>query len=179
MYSVYLKVFKTKKHKTKRSYIGYTGNIDVRAMRQIGDPPAWQKCLMSGSERFYILEEELPNRPTARALEALHAARAISKTPKVARGGPWLRPTLHEGFEQEVTEVAKCRTLKSIFKLADRNPAGRLAQHLQGLSFDSSGDGQPVRGGFVKQNRSGPSGVSRNKYRKKQVAKKLLKRPSA
>ena len=73
--SVYAVHFQTKRG-TRRTYVGYTGQRDVRAMWHNLQPTAWVKpaARVLGPEDLEILVPDVPSRAVARALEAFHSA---------------------------------------------------------------------------------------------------------
>ena len=72
----------------------YTGYLDGRIKYAKTVPPAWMKAMDRDTLVYIYIEEDLPSRAHARALEAIHAARFILKDEAGSRGGPWSMPTL-------------------------------------------------------------------------------------
>ena len=184
-YLIYKATFTTKK-KTKRSYIGYTGNLNLRKMWHELKKPVWMKPKESKSSTIEVLEDGIPSKDHALAMEAIHAARAIKKDSKRVRGGPWLRPTLDEGWKAEVEAVARMTQPWQLSVFAEAQPRSRLRRHLEGLTFLRAGEeeeGDCVwRGAVVKKRRSGrstKSGIPGNASRKDQVRRGVLKKPGA
>lgn len=178
---MYKATYKTQRG-SLRSYIGYTGNVDVRRWWHSKKPPAWMKPEEGEAVKFEVLEADIKSKPVALAAEALHAARAIDQAPKLVRGGPWVKPTLAEGWEEEVQAVARMRSYMVMKEFAQTRPCGNLSQHLHGLTFTAASDaaeGEDVcRGAHIRVYRKS-SGVSGNKSRKSQLKRGVLKRPSA
>ena len=90
LYTVY-KVSYVTSAGSARSYIGYTGNVSARRAWHEKQPPAWMKPRKGAVLEFVCLETGIQTKECARAAEALHAARAISKDPLLVRGGPWVK----------------------------------------------------------------------------------------
>ncbi len=90
LYYIYALTFLSRRG-TRREYIGYTRSVDARVAFHKQWPTPFAKP--SGTD-FHVrtLEEGIASKECALALEALHAARAILKTPATARGGPWASP---------------------------------------------------------------------------------------
>ena len=55
LYSVYKATFLTKKYKTKRFYIGYTGNAEKRADKLKLGKTFWLSCMLPGSMEMEML----------------------------------------------------------------------------------------------------------------------------
>ena len=130
---------------------------------------------------FAILESGIASKELALAAEALRAARAITKSPLLVRGGPWLKPTLAEGWESEVKAVAAMRSYMAMHAYAEANPGGNLYRHLQGLHFlrasEAPQENATARGASVVRRKA--SGTPGNQNRKSQLERGVLKRPSA
>ena len=144
-YSVYRASYKTVKG-TWRDYLGYTPALDLRLWWHKNKPPAWMRC--RGSEiTLTVVENGLATKAEALACEALHAARAVTRSPLVARGGPWVRPTPPEGALEEAAAVAKCSSFGALFAqakatpLSPERPRGAIAS---GVSIQTSETGHPM-----------------------------------
>ena len=130
---------------------------------------------MKGTLRVRALEDGLPTKAAALAVEALQAARAISEKPRVARGGPWSMPSaLGREALVEIRRVANCRSLLAVAAIAGERPQGALAAHLGNLRFTAPRGavaGKPVvRGAVVTTaKKPGRSGTAGNKCRRSQV----------
>ena len=98
-YSVYKARFKTERG-TYRAHVGHTRNLNLRKHRHRKKPPAWLKP-KAGEPTFSVLEEELQTKEDVPASEALHSARILVASPELARGGPWVKPTLPDGALEE------------------------------------------------------------------------------
>jgi hypothetical protein len=175
-YCVYRVSFRTQRG-TARTYIGYTGCADVRRAYHNSNPPAWLKCKQRESElKFDVLEDNIPSREAALAVEALFAARAIAAEPDTARGGPWAKPTLTSDMFLEIQAVSKLRGLISLQSVAHSEPHGRLYRHLRDLRFEDPSDVAAklvCRGAHVVKGRSGTRG---NENRKQQLREGKLTR---
>ena len=84
----------------------------------------------------------------------------MTRAPEVARGGPWVKPTLPDGALVEAASVAKLRSFQPLFAQAEAT-AGSF---LKGLSFTPAAElpwwAQVVRGGSVtRKKRSGTTGL--------------------
>ena len=124
-YVVYQARFVTQRG-TVRIYIGHSACMDIRRVYHKSKPPAWLQCRNKRHEPDYkILEAAIPNRETATALEALHAARAIAAEPKIARGGPWAKPTLEPGWRREIDAASNVRSLMRLQELGWAMRTGR------------------------------------------------------
>ena len=180
-YSVYRASYKTVKG-TWRDYLGYTPALDLRLWWHKNKPPAWMRC--RGSEiTLTVVENGLATKAEALACEALHAARAVTRSPLVARGGPWVRPTLPEGALEEAAAVAKCSSFGALFAQAKATPGSLLSKHLRGLDFTPAAKcfcGERVyRGGHVERLKKQKSGTNGYRSRKSQLERGVLKKPSA
>ena len=180
LYTVYKVSFVTSAGSV-RSYIGYTGNVSARRAWHDKEPPAWMKPRKGAVLQFMCLETGVQTKECARAAEALHAARAISKDPLLVRGGPWVKPTLAEGALDEARAVAAMKSYMSMDAYAKAHPNGNLERHLQGLDFIPAKEAQPndpvARGAMVLKRKA--SGTPGNRSRKDQLERGVLKRPSA
>jgi hypothetical protein len=68
---------------------------------------AWNRHRQADSNlEWKVLESAVATKPLALALEAFHAARAVAAEPRVARGGPYARPTLKKEWLQEARHLA-------------------------------------------------------------------------
>ena len=99
----------------------------------------------------------------------------------LVRGGPWLRPTLAEGWEDEVKAIAAMKSFMAMHAHAEANPGSNLRKRLQGLTFlrpSEAPQGRATARGacVIKRNSSGAPG---NRSRKAQLERGVLKRPSA
>lgn len=197
MYTVYLATFVTNCG-TLRSYVGKTRRMDVReACLQVA-PPGFGKCKRSGADHnVRSLETNLGSNAVVLAVAALHAARAIAKSPDTARGGPWAsKSSLSAAALEDAREVAKCRSLMAVVTVAERRKESALWRHLQDLRFqrpaDASSSVSAVRGACVTvrkksgpsgpsgpSGRSGPSGTPGNQRRRNLVRHGVLKEGSA
>ncbi len=100
-YCVYRLRYRTKWN-APRVYIGYTGFGEWRKVwhevkansRNVHRDP---DCDLEWS----VLEDRVESKPLALALEAFHAARAVTAEPSVARGGPYARLTLTKLMREE------------------------------------------------------------------------------
>jgi len=132
---------------------------------------------VKGTLRVRALEDGLPTKAAALAVEALQAARAISEKPRVARGGPWSMPSaLGREALVEIRRVASCRSLLAVAAIAGEKPQGALAAHLGNLRFTAPRGavaGKPVvRGAVVTTaKKPGRSGTAGNKCRRSQVVR--------
>lgn len=134
-YSVYRADFCTAKG-TKRRYVGLTANTETRlaALERPGlFQPAWCKA---GFFSLRVLVGDVPSKSAGLALEALHAARAITAAPSTTRGGPWVLPSLTSKDHKEYRAAAACSTLKALREVAGRLGPGSLASHLASTTFD-------------------------------------------
>ena len=176
LYYIYALTFLSRRG-TRREYIGYTRSVDARVAFHKQWPTPFAKP--SGTD-FHVrtLEEGIASKECALALEALHAARAILKTPATARGGPWASPKpLSASAMGDVGAVAQCRSLLAIDALAQQNRRGALYRHLKDLVFDRPEEaavGEPVVRGAVVRRRV-RSGTPGNACRKKQILQGKLK----
>lgn len=159
-----------------RVYVGHTRSLDVRMTWHKKRPPAWMRARSKKAKdaiQYKILEEGIPTKEMALALEALHAARAVAAEPDLARGGPWSKPTLPDDWRAEVYSAACCNSLMAMKAVAKAHPSGRLWAHLQDLSFEPAADApagvETARGAYVtrkrKSGRSGCTGYASRKRR--------------
>ena len=162
-YLVYEVTYRTQRG-TSRRYVGHTRSPDIRRHYHRAKPPGWMKPAEVDLD-FKTLEAGLKTKTDALAAEALRAARAVAKSPTLARGGPWVKPTLPDGAIAEARAAAKLRSFAQLFKLAEENTDGLLAKHLKDLAFVPAGASAASgtsRGGSVarkrKSGRSGPTG---------------------
>lgn len=171
MYIVYLATYMTLLG-TVRQYIGHTRRIDARRHYHSTKPPAWMKPKKE-ELKFKTLEAGLRTKGDALAAEALHAARAIARAPGLARGGPWVKPELPVGALAEAQAASRVRSFSQLFKMAEENPAGLLAKHLEDLEFvpadPSAARGSSRRGSVARKKKSGKSGCSGHQSRKAQL----------
>ena len=177
-YCVYRARYKTVRG-TWRDYIGYTPALDLRLWWHKNKPPAWMRC-RGGEIALSVLENGLVTKAEALACEALHAARAVARAPLVARGGPFVRPTLPAGALEEAVAVAKCRNFNSLFAQAEASPGSLLSKHLKGLDFTPAKHcmfARVYRGGHVERKKK--SGTTGYMSRKSQLDRGVLKKPSA
>jgi hypothetical protein len=179
-YCVYKPTYKTTWGET-RIYIGYTGSAEWRKVWHEVKANAWNRHRQADSNlEWKVLESAVATKPLALALEAFHAARAVAAEPRVARGGPYARPTLKKEWLQEARQVSGM-TMASMTAYGEANPEGPLGLHLRDLSFTrASGSGR--RGVTVQRKslrQSGPSGVNGYISRRSQMDRCVLKRPSA
>ena len=164
MYCVYKASFRTKAG-TAREYIGFSGSLEERKRWMARKPNDWVKPAVGGVV-FVPLEEEIASKGAARALEAIHAARAIIARPLTCRGGPWSSPLpLSASALREIETVARCRGLMAVYDIAKEHKAGPLWKHLRDLAFTKSSDAPSsaavVRGAWVRRiKRGGKSGKS-------------------
>jgi len=170
MYSVYLVVFRTLRG-TVRQYVGYTGCANLKAAYLLKNPPEFMRPMKreAGAVKLRFLERNVKSKGAALALEALHAARAIAKAPKLARGGPWSSSKALGGDALvTIRAVAACRSLVAVSGIAADDLDGALSRHLRNLEFVRPAvapRGSPVvRGAVVrKASRSGTPGNARRK----------------
>ena len=66
-----------------------------------------------------IPEAGLRSKEDSLAAEALHSARAVTAAPELARGGPWVKPTLPDGALEEAAAAARKRSFGELFKLSE------------------------------------------------------------
>ena len=196
MYTVYLATCLTGRG-TLRTYVGKTKRMDVREAYLQATPPGFCKCKRSGTALdVRSLETNLGSNAVALAVEALHAARAIAKSPDTARGGPWAsKSSLSAAALEDVRAVAKCRSLMAVAAVAERRKESALWRHLKNLRFQKPTDASPgvsaVRGACVTvrkksgpsgpsgpSGRSGPSGTPGNQQRRNLVRHGVLKEGS-
>ena len=176
MFKVYKAEFMTEKG-TWREYVGYTRSLEDRVWFLENDPPAFAEPMVKGTLRVRTLEDGLPTKAAALAVEALQAARAISEKPRVARGGPWSMPSaLSREALVEIRRVASCRSLLAVAAIAGESPHGALAAHLGNLRFTAPRGavaGKPVvRGAVVTTaKKPGRAGTAGNKCRRSQVVR--------
>lgn len=175
-YSVYRVRFSTRCG-TVRIYIGHTACMDIRRVYHHTKPPAWLRCKSKEHELEYkILEANIPNRETAIALEALHAARAIAAEPEIARGGPWAKPTLKAEWKDEIDSASRIRSLLKLQELGDQNREGPLCRHLKDLEFlPAKRDALVCRGAVVRRIRRKSSGTNGNICRRRQRRRGVVK----
>jgi len=170
-YLVYLATYKSQRG-TSRQYVGHTRCLDARKVWHRKKPPAWMKP-REGELEVKTLETGLKTKGDALAAEALHAARAVTKAPGLARGGPWVKPTLPEGALAEAQAAAKLHSFAHLFKLAEENPSGLLAKHLQDLAFVPAGaqaaSGGSRKGSVARKRKGGRSGCTGYQSRKAQL----------
>ena len=172
-YSVYKARFKTERG-TYRTHVGHTRNLNLRKHRHRKKPPAWLKP-KAGEPTFSVLEEGLQTKEDALASEALHSARVLVASPELARGGPWVKPTLPDGALEEAKTAARVRSFRELFSLAQGNKKGLLWKHLKDLEFVPAAQRPSgrtaTRGGcVVRKKKSGRSGCTGSQSRKKQLA---------
>ncbi len=81
-------------------------------------PLAWAKCSDPVcAPTWQALEQGVASKPMALALDALHASRVIVVEPSIARGGPWVRPTMvHE--ERHTNPWVSSMTLAALLAYA-------------------------------------------------------------
>ena len=132
-YSVYTARFKTERG-TYRTHVAHTRNLNLRKHMHRKKPPAWLKP-RAGEPAFSVLEEGLQTKEDALASEALHSARVLVASPELARGGPWVKPTLPDGALEEAKTAARVRSFRELFSLAQGNKKGLLWKHLKDLEF--------------------------------------------
>jgi len=173
MYQVYCAHFRLKRGKSCK-YIGWARCQEWRILWAKKKPPAWMKAMDPDTLWYETLEDEIPSREAARALEAMHAARLVLKDVSANRGGPWLRPTLFSGWQELARRVAACRSLLSLSALAAEVPGGRLDKHMQGARFEADPDAGPATAradrAVVVKIRSGSRGCMGSDTRKRQLA---------
>ena len=177
-YCVYKLTYETTWGAT-RVYIGYTGSGEWREVWHEVKANAWNRHRQPDSElKWRVLESAIATKPLALALEAFHAARAVAAEPRVARGGPYARPTLKREWLEEARLVSGM-TMAAMTAYGQTHPEGPLGRHLQDLSFTrAAGSGR--RGVTAQRKRqSGTSGVNGYVSRCSQMARGILKRPSA
>jgi hypothetical protein len=180
LYCVYRATYKTRRG-TRRAYIGYSGNLDVRKYWHKVRPPAWMKPQRDDTLDVVILEPGIKSVGLARAAEAMYAAREILKAPQHTRGGPWLKPAWGNDWRRELEAVSKIRSISKLSEYAETNPEGNVQQHLKNFSYHPSREAvegeATCRGACARRvKRSGTPG---NQSRKAQVGRGVLKRPSA
>ena len=73
---------------SRRRYIGFTRDVNLRKAWHKKKPPAWMKPRVGNKLEFTVLESSIPSRELARAAEAIWAARKIQEKPLLTRGGP-------------------------------------------------------------------------------------------
>ena len=178
VYIVYKIKFRTKKG-TWRLYVGYTGQAKVRRAFHKKKPPAWVKCQRpDGKPIWKTPETGIKSKEMALALEAYHASRAIAAEPNIARGGPWLRPTLKSEHATEALLASKM-TLTSLLAYAESDGSRLLQKHLKNLEFgpagDAPGNAAVARGVYLVKRRSGVCG---NAGRKDRIRKGILRKGS-
>ena len=110
---MYLATYKTQCG-TSRQYVGYTRCLDARKHWHRKKPPSWMKP-GEGEFKVKTLEVGLKTKGDALAAEALHAARAVTRAPGLARGGPWVKPTLPTGALAEAQAAAWLRSFAHLF----------------------------------------------------------------
>jgi hypothetical protein len=82
--------------------------------------------MQKNSLKLTVLEQGIPSKEQALALEAIHAARQMVKFPFLARGGPWVQPTLPvSALAPQLKAVAACRNLLAVQELEPDNCALR------------------------------------------------------
>ena len=176
-YLLYLATYKTQCG-TSRQYVGYTRCLDARKHWHRKKPPSWMKP-REGEFKVKTLEVGLKTKGDALAAEALHAARAVTRAPGLARGGPWVKPTLPTGALAEAQAAARLRSFAQLFKLAEENPSGLLAKHLKDLAFVPAGaqaaSGGSRGGSVARKRKSGRSGCTGYQSRKAQLERGDLK----
>ena len=182
-YLVYQVRFKTQCG-TVRIYIGHTKALDVRSVYHDKKPNVWLQCKNNDGLKYKVLEEDIASFELALGLEAMYAARAIAAEPLIARGGPWSTKKLTAEMLQECQCVAQIRSLMQLQEVAKAKPDGILDRHLRDLVFlpaaDAPQDAPTARGACItRKKKGGRSGTQGNVMRKKDVAKGILKRPSA
>ena len=152
------------------SDVGHTTCMDIRRVYHHTKPTAWLRCKSKEHKLEYkILEANIPNRETAIALEALHAARAIAAEPEIARGGPWAKPTLKAEWKDEIDSASRIRSLLKLQELGDQNREGPLCRHVKDLEFLPAKRGALVsRGAVVRRIRRKSSGTNGNICRRRQ-----------
>ena len=173
VYSVYGAGFLTKK-KTKRRYIGYTGQFDGRVDWQKKKLPHFMSCCKPETIEYELLEVNVTSKPVALALEALHAARQIARNPSTTRGGLWTSPRrLSSKDMEEIQSVSRCKSLVKVGEPALAFPKGRLNQHLQDVAFEKpsvvGAVAEVVRGAVVTWRAGKRSGTAGSKCRSRQL----------
>ena len=158
---------------TVREYIGCTRALDLRRWWHERKPPAWMKP-RGGELKLTVLERDLPTKEAALASEAIHAARAISRRPHQARGGPYVKPTLPLGALEEVNAVASVRSFVRLSQIAADNVGGLLWKHLKDVRFVEDA-AAPMGATVAKKRKSGQSGSTGYKSRTSQVQRHILK----
>ena len=128
--------------------------------------------MQQASLRYDVLEDCINCKGLALALEAIHAARHILKSPKTCRGGPWQQVKLSPGWQSLARRVASCRSPSSVAALGEELPESDLQKHLLDYEFApkaiaSHTSARTVRCASVRHPRSGPPG---NVTRKGQLA---------
>ena len=134
-YCVYRADFMTKK-KTRRSYMGQTGNAEHRADKLMKNV-AWCKAWKPGTLQFNVVAMNIETLHVALFIEALFAARAIVARPLQTRGGPWLslRPLGTQDMV-EIRSTARCKNLLEFADYVQTLPSrSRLREHLANVRF--------------------------------------------
>jgi ribosomal protein L7Ae-like RNA K-turn-binding protein len=85
LYTVYKASFETQKG-TFRQYVGYTGNASKREDKLGLGGVNWTKPLKKGSLKLRVLVADVESKAVVLALEAWHAAKAISRDSEHVRG---------------------------------------------------------------------------------------------
>ena len=137
-------------------------------------PPAWMRPMRKDTLKLQILEQGIPSKEQALVLEALHAARQMVRFPFLARGGPWVRPTLPlVKLAPQIKAVAACRTLLRVNEVASQfSLTCNLQKHLKDLAFESSASAGSYRGAVVRRCRSGKTNWHNWKRRRDPGARK-------
>lgn len=130
-YLVYKASFLTKKG-SRRVYVGMTTNAGARerALQKPGRlQPAWCNPIAHDLELQEVVLG-VDSRVAALVLEAIVAAQRIHGSPKLARGGPWCRPTLTARDGNEISAVAAGSDSRAVVQVLQQYPEGSLSQHV-------------------------------------------------
>ena len=137
LYYVYRFDFRTQKG-TKRSYIGYSGNLERRVDKLGASSADWCKCrALEPPPTLSVLAHNIKTIQVALLIELHFSAKAIRARPKHVRGGPWLTvKNLSVADLGDVRQVAGCQTLVELSRYVETLPeSNRLWQHVQNVSF--------------------------------------------
>ena len=137
------------------------------------------------SLEYYGIEKSIASKAAARGWEAIHAARFLLKDSTANSGGPWLKPTLPNGWRPLVERGSAGRSLPPLSVSAAGDHTGRLWEHLKGFTFQNQkangtlpGNPRGARAVALKS-RSGSRAYPGHTTRKKQLAQGLYSKGSA
>ena len=86
LYCVYRAIYTTRRG-TRRAYIGYSGNVDVRTYWHKVRPPSWMKPKRNDTLHLVILEAGIQSVGLARAAEAMYSEMCNFELSPGVRGG--------------------------------------------------------------------------------------------